>query len=137
MNLIVTRSTVEVKDVELTSRTSKALLEILKRFIGLIEHALSVDLKSGLSTSEVETHRAEEDTDETDAVNQQLGQDNSKHVLDEFDRAIEAKLLTIDLINSVSAFFIQGINGKKLKTPLSKHSDIKQNMTNLKFDYFN
>lgn len=88
-------------------KASKILLDILKRFGELIHHALKVDLKNESAVSNEAEHDIQ--PDESDPSPTLVPhQDDCKLALNSFDRAIEAKLISIDLINSIAGFFIQG-----------------------------
>lgn len=84
------------------TKTSENLLNIMRNFGSLIEYSLSFDLNAK-SLNEVNKDELTADEDGPDE-----SQEAAKNLLNKFDRAVEAKLLSIDLVNSITGHFIPG-----------------------------
>lgn len=97
------------KTKEAKKATSDRLLELLSHAAcGLIQHALNVDLNAPVQEKRDTKPKDGVVEDLSDEQNDELNEKEAKIIFNSFDRAIEAKLLSIDLINSISSFFIQG-----------------------------
>lgn len=89
---------------ELKTKTSEFLLDLLRNYGHLIEYSLSVDLIEP-STTKANSNQNENGID-TDSSETNLS--DAKGIIKSFDHSIDAKLLSIDLINTISSYFIQG-----------------------------
>jgi hypothetical protein len=109
-NLILSNEKLET---EPNAKKSTFLLNIIREYSNLIVYALNIDLEekklnNGNANGEI-PENSEED----------------KSFFKKFEKAIESKLISIDLLSSVSEYFIKGMQRKKLQ--------IKFN--NLKLDF--
>lgn len=109
--MIVSESKKQQSENEVRQKANKALLNILKRFGSLVQHALSVDLKNESTQKDEQASTNQNDQPDEDDTDQSgtliPHQDDCKLALSLFDRSIEAKVLAIDLISSIASFYIQ------------------------------
>ncbi len=97
----------EKLETELNAKKSVYLLNILREYSSLIVHALNIDLEenslNGKNLNGEISNNGEED----------------KLFFKTFEKAIESKLISIDLISSISEYFIKGMRIKTSSLILS------------------